>query len=1210
MTQPSTPESIYFAALNHSDPEDRSRFLDQACANDAGLRQRIQAMLEASQGMGSFLEKPLAQGDATREFTSASQPEDASAQSLEKEGSILGPYKLVQLLGEGGMGSVWLAEQDKPVKRKVALKIVKAGMDSARVIARFEAERQALALMDHTNIAKVFDAGRTETGRPYFVMELVKGLPITQYCDHLHVSIEERLVLFIQVCQAVQHAHQKGIIHRDIKPSNVLVAVQDGKPVPKVIDFGVAKAIHTKLGEKTLDTELGAVIGTLEYMAPEQAELSALDIDTRADLYALGVLLYELLTGTTPIQRNRLREAGFTEMIRIIKEEEPPKPSTRLSESKESIASLAAQRRTEPGRLAKLICGDLDWIVLKTLEKDRTRRYESVNGLARDIERYLANEPVEACPPSRSYRLKKFLARNRGTVAAAALILVAVLVGLAGTSLGMIQARVARDEEAKQREVAQKERDEKETARAEEEKQRKEAERLKEIANEQTRAAKQARDGAETALYFNRINLAHQYWIADSLIQSQGALALCPPERRSWEWHYLDRINHPELFQLPGNGQFTTLLRICSDGQRLVAFASSGFSGVRVWDLITRKAVCEIDQAKNGKSFVCFDVTRDGKWIALAERNGVIGLWNATTGEWIRELVRCKKSPNSLSFSPDGKLLAAAFSDGRPGERLLAWTEPPRNEDLIVWEVETGKERFHPKGFGLACQFSPDGSRLLAYRRNPGIRLTAAQVEFATTLFDITTWKEIQPEVWGPSTSFGFSGDGKKLALGWRDRISGQSVIKIFDPATGKIGKELVVPELNDLELNHDGSFLAHTRRFGNRDIIVFDLVNNREPATLRGHTEPMNSLQFSPDGMLFSCSWDNTIRCWNPGQPQDHAVIGPSKFVYAVPGAFAPGGKWAAYGQSQSVGLFVGAVQGITLVDGATGKTLGTLAGHKSGTIQFGFTEAGDALVSGGRDGTVKVWRMPGGSQLSTFTGHKGEIQAVALHGSLALGASTDESPETTRARFGQGNFKIEPVDIKVWNPLNGLELRSLKGHQGGVSQLAFGKKTTQLASYGYRAIKLWDAQTGQHLRDLEYPKSLPSVEWIAFGEDDRVLLAKAMGQFAIWDTASGRLRRQIAMGSPNGREKVAVSLELKRVALASMEQVKVWDLDTGLEIITLKLPNPPVRNDPKGVAALTWTADGSRLRALLEHGGMIEWNGSPRTPAAKVTAWAPDTR
>jgi eukaryotic-like serine/threonine-protein kinase len=360
----------------------------------------------------------------------------------EGPGTRIGPYKLLQLIGEGGFGSVFMAEQEKPVSRKVALKIIKLGMDTHQVVARFEQERQALAMMDHPNIAKVFDAGATETGRPYFVMELVKGEPLSEYCDKNGLSVPERLELFAQVCQAVQHAHTKGIIHRDLKPGNVLVSSQDGKPSAKVIDFGIAKATASRLTEKTVFTEHKQIIGTPEYMSPEQAE-GSLDIDTRTDVYALGVMLYELLTGSTPFSSKELRSAAYAEIQRIIREVEPPKPSTRLSQNTETIASVAAKRHTEPRRLGTIVRGELDWIVMKALEKDRTRRYETANGLAMDIRRYLAGEAVVAAPPSNAYRFKKFVKRNREMVSAGSAVAAALLIGVVAFAW---QAKVASDQ--------------------------------------------------------------------------------------------------------------------------------------------------------------------------------------------------------------------------------------------------------------------------------------------------------------------------------------------------------------------------------------------------------------------------------------------------------------------------------------------------------------------------------------------------------------------------------------------------------------------------------------------------------------------------------------------------------------------------------------------------------------------------------------------
>ena len=432
--------AIFCEALDRKSTEELARYLDAACGDDAELRVHVEELLASHGKAGNFL------GGSATSFGATVIPE-----ITEESGTVIGPYKLLQKLGEGGMGSVWVAEQSEPVKRRIALKLIKIGMDTTHVLRRFEAERQALALMEHQNIAKVLDAGATPQGRPYFAMELIKGIPISKYCDQEHLTPRERLELFIPVCQAVQHAHQKGVIHRDLKPSNVLIALYDGKPVPKVIDFGVAKATSQKLTERTLYTEVGQIVGTLEYMAPEQAELNNLDIDTRADVYSLGVILYELLAGSPPFTSEQLHGAAFNEMLRMIREDEPPKPSTRLSSS-DNLPSIAANRKLEPSRLTRLVHGDLDWIVMKALEKDRARRYETANGFAMDIQRYLADEPVSAGPPGAGYRLRKLVRRNRGPVIASVAVAIALVAGVA--AVVVVQARANRELGAKNDELA------------------------------------------------------------------------------------------------------------------------------------------------------------------------------------------------------------------------------------------------------------------------------------------------------------------------------------------------------------------------------------------------------------------------------------------------------------------------------------------------------------------------------------------------------------------------------------------------------------------------------------------------------------------------------------------------------------------------------------------------------------------------------------
>ena len=426
-------EAIFKAAIKLKTQSERDAYLKGACGNNAELLSRLEVLLKAHDEAGDFLEVPPFDPNATLDNSPIS----------EGPGTVIGRYKLLEKIGEGGMAVVYMAEQKRPIRRKVALKIIKLGMDTKSVIARFEAERQALALMDHPNIARVLDAGSTDTGRPYFVMELVKGVSITEYCDKNDLSTQERLELFTSVCGAVQHAHQKGIIHRDIKPSNVMVTLHDGEPVPKVIDFGIAKATNQQLTEKTLFTRYAQMIGTPVYMSPEQAEMSGLDIDTRTDVYSLGVLLYELLTGATPFDAEKLNQAGYGEIQRIIREEEPPRPSTKLSTLGKELTDIARHRHSNPDLLPKLIRGDLDWIVMKSLEKNRNRRYGTAAELSADVRRHLNLEPVEASPPSAIYLFRKFIVRHRTTSIIVGLLLV-IIVATSFISLYFYnQARVA-----------------------------------------------------------------------------------------------------------------------------------------------------------------------------------------------------------------------------------------------------------------------------------------------------------------------------------------------------------------------------------------------------------------------------------------------------------------------------------------------------------------------------------------------------------------------------------------------------------------------------------------------------------------------------------------------------------------------------------------------------------------------------------------------
>ena len=499
-------KEIFLEAEGILDAVEQQRFLERACGDDQDLLGRVQRLLDAHQEGTDFI--PM---DPQEQTKVADEPAPR-----EGEGSIIGPYKLLQNIGEGGCGVVYMAEQQKPVVRRVALKIIKLGMDTKQVIARFEAERQALAMMEHPNIAKVLDAGATENGRPYFVMELVRGVPITEFCDQQNLDTNERLALFMDVCSAIQHAHQKGVIHRDIKPSNILVTMHDHKAVPKIIDFGIAKATQQRLTDKTLFTQYHQFMGTPAYMSPEQAQMSGLDIDTRTDIYSLGVLLYELLTGRTPLDAKELTKADYDEMRRRIRDEDPIYPSTQLtSMNAEELTTIAKRRNTEPARLNRVMRGELDWIVMKALEKDRNRRYETAAEMALDVQRYLNFEPVKAAAPSSMYRFRKFARRNKAAISVAAIILLLLSVGSVVSAWLAVKATIAQ-KNADQH--AQESRDARDFAELREQ-----------DANEQRNLVLKSARELRQNLYASDMYQAQQFLEADNIAKSRELLLDIPP---------------------------------------------------------------------------------------------------------------------------------------------------------------------------------------------------------------------------------------------------------------------------------------------------------------------------------------------------------------------------------------------------------------------------------------------------------------------------------------------------------------------------------------------------------------------------------------------------------------------------------------------------------------------------------------------------------
>jgi WD40 repeat protein/serine/threonine protein kinase len=1085
--------------------ERRKEYLDAACFGDALLRERVDALLKAHDSPESFLERPVFGSEALREVETVDFPS-------EKTYGKVNQYKILQKIGEGGFGLVFLAEQQGPIRRRVALKIIKPGMDSQQVIARFEVERQALAMMDHPNIARVFDAGTTDSGLPFFVMELIKGVPVTEYCDRNSLTLLERLRLLVPVCQAIHHAHQKGIIHRDIKPTNVLVSLFDGQPVPKVIDFGVAKATMQPLTEKTLFTTYGQVVGTPEYMSPEQAEFNQLDVDTRSDVYSLGVLLYTMLTGSTPLTRKELLETGIAEMLRMIREKEPECPSIRLSRSCITQPEISEQRRMPAAKLNSLIKGDLDWIVMKALDKNRNRRYDSANEMALDIQRFLDEEPVSASPPSRVYQLRKFAMKHRAVALTTCMVFVILM---SATFVSLLQWRSAN----RAREMAV-------LAREAEYKHRQLAENLAHDALEQSKRADQnleeaTRRASEVAaanlraqqnLYVAQMNLVGKAMETGNLATATKLLNRHAPMsvRRGFEWYYWK--NQCDIIKLQTTiPAIAQQLAVSPDGKRIATSALlQGYSSLDVMELETSQRK-KVSTAAGALTF-----SRDSKRLATASviyEEPLITLRDVDTNTVVAT-IKPSAPVHEIAFSPDERYLGALTEEGIvlfdvAGEKIA--------RKLVI-------ENATPASFA----FREDGQSVLVGYRDGRVALwdlmNDDRPEAFRTRADALTTVQFVPKsdliVLATHDGNAELWNIEKQSLHLRYSLGGEPFSRI---AISPDGQTLLAGNPNGLarviEL-HTGSelvrFIADTEYLfslgfmpSGREIIslgasvkLWKLNPQQCRVTIK---ESAESFAISPDGELLSCR--NCLR----------TVSGDSRIQLDLQAAvltaeFSPDGRYLATGANTGR---------VDIWDSRTGKSIKTLQGHQKHVMAIAFSPDGKFITTGSTDASLKIWDLEQGACIRTLTDHPTPVTSIHY------------SKDGTRIASANGDRQV-----RIWNSQTGSVVKTMAHSEQLIHHLEFSPDGKILATSAENVITLWSVDTGEKLRTFEGHSGF--IWDFAFCSDGLSIASASQDKTVrLWDVATGDEVASFVFQNPI--RNVRFSRDATRIAIASATEVTV---------------------------------------------------------------------